>query len=265
MSPESEIELIRTRWRRHLATQALDSIEREDFSQGGLATRAAATTVRLLLLPSDPDSGSLDLDEELWEWLQEQKTMPLGNGNIHLGDKAVPTAHAAAIIRDDGENPAWKSYTTVHRNRVVEIGLGDRGAWTSTTTNGSKSVFSLIPAVAYTWAMLELARGLPAEPVSNGPYLLAVALRNTKGALLGHRGEGWGNARSPIDGLGGCQEKHLLWHIELDQLPNSPSASQAVAFQVGDRIENAWGCRQRIYLDNAGVHKGAFDVNRLNR
>ena len=149
MSPESETELVRARWRRHLAEQALDSIEREDFARKGLAAREEKTTVRLLLLPTDPDAQSLEIDDELWEWLQERKTMPLGDGDIHLGDKTVPTAHAAAIIRDGGENPAWRSYTAVHRNRAVEAGLGDRGAWTSTTgRGGSVSVFSLIPAVA---------------------------------------------------------------------------------------------------------------------
>lgn len=72
--------------------------------------------MRLLLLPSDPDLQDLEINDELWECLQERKTMPPGYGEIHVGDKVVPTAHAAAIIRDDSENPAWRSHTAVHRN-----------------------------------------------------------------------------------------------------------------------------------------------------
>ena len=116
-----------------------------------------------------------------------------------------------------------------------------------------------------TWAVLETARNLTAGQDRTGPHLLAVALRDTQGALLGHRGEGWGDARDPMGGLGGCRDKHLLWHIGLDELPGTTSASQAVALGVGDRIENAWGCRQKIYLDHSGERAGTLDVDRLHR
>ena len=113
--------------------------------------------------------------------------------------------------------------------------------------------------------MFELARDLPVDISRDGPFLLAAALRDAQDALLGRRGQGWGPAQSPWNDLGGCSDKHLLWHIELDHLPEDPSASQTLAFRVGDRVENAWGYRQRIYLDCQGELTGHFDVNRLHR
>ncbi len=266
MSKLLETDLVRERWQKTLAAEALDDADREDFMLGGLGARVQEPTARLVLLPPDPQAETPGLYDSIWDWLETRRTIRLGNGEVPLGDNVVPTAHAAALVRDGGENRAWRNYAAVHRSGAVEVGLGDRGAANRSTQNGDKTrFFWLISIVAYTWAMAELARDLPVDANREGPFLLTAALRNTQGALLDHRGEGWAPAQSPWNNLGRCPDKNLLWHIEFDHLPEDPSTSQALAFRVGDRIENAWGCRQRLYLDRQGELAGHFDVSRLHR
>lgn len=264
MSEPKETELVRERWRRSLCAEALDHADREDFMLGGLGARVQEPTVRLMLLPPDPHAEIPGLFDSIWDWIGMRRTIRLGNGEVPLGDNVVPTAHAAALVRDGGEDRGWRNYAAVHRNGAVEVGLGDRGGANRSTQNGDGArFFWLIPIVAYTWAMVELARDLLDDASLDGPFLLAAALKDTQDALLDHRGNGWAPAHLPWNNLGRCSDKHLLWHIEFDHLPADPSASQALAFQVGDRVENAWGCRQRIYLDRQGDLAGRFDVNRL--
>ncbi len=266
MSPIFETELLRARWRRRLASEALDHSDRDDFSLGGLGSRVETPTVRLLLLPPDPDADTVEFDDQFWEWLDQHRYIHIGDGQIHLGHQIVPGAHAAALAVESGERGKWRSYTAIHRNGAIEVGLGDRGgAVRSAGGDEAARHFWLKPVVAFSWAIGELARAIP-RGETEGPFLLAVALRDTEGARLGHFGEGWRepwHGGFPIDSLGPCQYRHLLWHIEIDQLPDDTPAAQALAFSAGDRIDNAWGSRSKRYLDHRGSIEGEFYFQRI--
>ncbi len=263
MSSMLEAELRRERWRRHLAVEELDRSDQEEFSLGGLGSYVEFPTTRLLLLPPDPDTDTVEFDDQFWEWLQEQKNMQIGDGQVHLGHQIVPGPHTAALAVESGDCGKWKSYTAVHRNGTIEVGLGDRGGRVhSASGEEATRYFWLKPAVAFTWAIGELARTMPGGE-TEGPFLLAIALRDTKGGRLGHFGEGWQEPWQGgflTDSLRPCQYRHLLWHIEVDQLPSDTPTAQALAFSAGDRIDNAWRCRSRRYLDHRGTRAGQFVV-----
>ena len=266
MSSILETELRRERWRRHLAVEALDRSDRDDFSLGGLGSHVEFPTARLLLLPPDPDTDTVEFNDQFWEWLQQHMDMEIGDGQIHLGHQIVPGPHTAALAVESGERGKWRSYTAIHRNGTIEVGLGDRGGTVrSAGEDEAARYFWLKPAVAFSWAICELARAIPGGG-TQGPFLLAAALRDTEGARLGAFGEGWREpwqGRFPIDSLRPCQYRHLLWHIEIDQLPDDTSTAQALAFSAGDRIDNAWGSRSKRYLDHQGSLAGQFNLQRV--
>ena len=260
-----DAELIRTRWRRHLAVQALDDCDCPGFSLGGLGARVQEPTARLFLLPADPDIERFDLDEQFWERLNGIKNIAVGDGQICLGEKPIPTAHAAALVDDRGDGEPWKSYAAVHRNGAIEFGLGERGGCNRTVSaDESRRYFHLVSIVVHAWSMAELARTLNEDDMT-GPWLLSVALRDTVGALLANLGDGWAHPWYPYSEVGGCPDRHLLWHVELDQLPENQSASKTLAFKVGNRIMNAWGSKQRLYLDGLGDLAGELNVHRATR
>ena len=58
-------------------------------------------------------------------------------------------------------------------------------------------------------------------------------------------------------------EDHLLWHVELDELPDHDGARD-IAYPIGDRLEDAWGSQQRRYLAHRGDCVGEMDFRRVN-
>jgi len=75
--------------------------------------------------------------------------------------------------------------------------------------------------------------------------------------------EGWAEPDSFENRVGTCTEQALLWHLELDAIPNMEGARE-VAYGVGDRLEDAWGVVQRRYLAHRGAREGRLDPRRIN-
>lgn len=256
-------ELLRARWRRTLDLHALNDARRADFALGGLATRLREPTVQALLLPSDPEAEALNIDDALWAWLEAQKSVAVDGRAVRFGDQKYPTAHAAALVSGYGSKEPWNSYLAVHRSGVIELGLGDRGGWERQNREGETvRMFNLISIVTYTWAMLTFAAALDERVAPEGPRQLTIALRGTKGALLGNVGEGWAEPDSFQNTVGGCGEENLLWHLNIEESPND-EAQKRLAYGVGDRIEDAWGVAQRRYLARIGDRDGQLDVRRI--
>jgi hypothetical protein len=258
----TDFELMRARWRRTLETMALDTTRRPDFGRGSLSQRVAANTARAVILPADPEAGAMRFDDDWWNWLEDHKFVEVGGRTLRLGEQAHPTAHAAVLARGYGGDHPWNSYLAVHRSGAVELELGDRGAWEREDRNGNEiRQFNLISIIAYVWGMASVAERLVERTGVGGPFHLTVALVNTGGAVLGNLAEGWPEPHSFENRVGGCADEHLLWHWELAELPARDDLGE-LALSVGDRLEDAWGVRQRRYLAHRGELQGSFDHRR---
>lgn len=258
MESLTETELIRARWRRYLRTEALDTAERDDFARHGLANRVRDLAFRLLLLPYDPDQEVLDV-EAASEHLENHKRMDLGNSTIGFGTKVTPSAYATALIDRQGPNEPWDRFVALYRNGAVELCLGDRGRQFAGEAS-TKSV-QLIALASFSWATLELARGIDAD-IRYQPCLLTVALPNTTGAILNNLANGYREPDSRYDDARRCLEDHLLWHIELDRLPATKDETEALALNIAARIVRAWGVTTAWYLDQDGQFAGKLNVRR---
>jgi len=259
----ADTELLRARWRRALDRHAVDTIERDDFATSGLAARLCTPTVQLLLLPSDPEAEVLHIDDELWAWIDAQKNVQVEGRTVHLGLQKTPTAHAAALVSSFGNGEQWNNYFAVNRSGAVELGLGDRGASESPNPESNPvPIFDLISIVTHSWAMLKFSAALNERFSIGYPMQLTIALRATEDALLGNFGQGWENGRGLRNRVGGCAERNLLWHVEINNSLDDDGQTQ-LAFLIGDWIENAWGISQRRYLARKGDRTGRLDVNRM--
>jgi len=257
----ADTELLRTRWRRVLERHAIDTVNRDDFAVGGLATRLQTPSVQLLVLPADPEAEVLHLDDALWVWLEAKKSVDVDGRAIRFGDRSCPTAYAAALVT--GYGTSWKHYLAVHRSGAIELGLGDCGGWERQNREGELvRVFNLISIVTYTWAVLKFGAAHYERLSLIGPWHLTVAVRGTEGALLGNVGEGWAEPGPFENSVGGCVEQNLLWHLELQDWPDE-EGQQQLAFVVGDRFEDAWGVSQRRYLAHRGDRVGRLDLRHI--
>ena len=265
MSSISETEQRRSRWKRHLAVEGVDDISRPDFARGGLGSRLDSMLARMFLLPEDPDTDSWEFDEAFWAQLAEHKSVDLDDGTIHLGHEIIPTAHAAALTYRHGYHTEWLRYAAIHHSGMVEVGLGERRHHHAAGGDSEgRAYVDLVRIVGFTWALAELARHL-GSPEATGPYLLTVALPDTRGAFLTGLGEGYVYPGQFNYNIKPCPDEHLLWNIELEDLPADIAESQRLAFRVGSRIENAWGLRQQAYLDLKGSNEGQLNIQLAGR
>lgn len=263
MTGVAEVELRRARWRRALQREAVDNVDRDDFATAGLGSRLGTPSVRMLLLPGDPEAEALTLDDELWAWIKNHQVVNIEGAQLRLGIHEVPTAHAAALVHRQGGHEAWDSYVAIHRSGAFECGLGDCGAWERRDQDGNiVRTFNLIAIVARTWALLKFGTALRDRTAVDGPFQFTVALHRTGEAVLGDVGEGWAEPQMWHNELPPCGDPHLLWHIELPNWPDE-NRIRELAFGVGDRLEYGWGVRQRRYLARTGHLEGRFDVRKL--
>ena len=257
-----ETELLRARWRRTLERHRLDRTDREDFAEGGLASRLQSVTTQLLLLPADPELDVIAFDPALSAWLEKRRSLPLDTGEVTIGLNIRRTAHAIALV-DGYAGDTWASYLAVHRSGTMEYGLGERGGWIGADRQGTPTrVFALTATVARVWALLRVASRLEECFRLTGPYQLTVALRNTGGAVLAALGEGWAEPGDFGNRVRPCQDDNLLWHLQVEALPDE-DGRRILAYAVGERIEDAWGVAERRYLANRGVYKGLLDPRKF--
>jgi hypothetical protein len=254
----------RARWDRALAIEGLDDVHRQDFSDRGLHTKLVRPSARLLLLPPDPRAAPVRFDESFWAWFEDLGSADLGGGRaVRIGRNYRPTPNAAVITYEPGGYEKWSSYFAVHRSGAVECGLGDRAVWERKDDDGNViRTFGLTPIVGHAWALLVNAARVAERYDLDGPFQLTVALVGTDGAQLGQFGEGWIEPYSYEHRLGPCVEKHLLWHLELENLPAEDAVRDA-AYEVGDRVEDGWQVRDRRYLSRVGPNVGMLDTRQL--
>lgn len=259
MTELAESELLRARWRRALDRHAIDSVDRADFALGGLATRLRTPTVQILWLPTDPEANALQIDDALWTWIEAHRFLEVDGQRVDFGFDKCPTAHAVALVKRNNDPDLWNSYLAVNGSGVVEFGLGECGGSDQQNAEGDQSrSFYLVSIVTYTWALLKFISALNEWFPNLNPTMLTVALKGTKDASLANLGEGFIEPGEFRGTVGGCPESNLLWHFELDKLPDD-DGQQRLAFVIGDQIENAWGGSQSRYLANRGERKGRLD------
>jgi hypothetical protein len=104
MTSISETELLRARWRRHREPFHLLDPQRPEFAKGGLASRVRDISIRLLILPADPDLAAIEFDSIFWAWWANYAGMSLGEIAISWGDSQIshPSASAALHVTHAG-------------------------------------------------------------------------------------------------------------------------------------------------------------------
>lgn len=124
MASLTDTELVRARRRRHLRAEALDTTERDDFAQRGLASRVQGLAFRLLSPPHDPDVERFETNKAV-SYLDAHQAVEVGNGTIRFGTRVIPAAHATALASHARDDMPWERCVAIHRNGAIELGLGD--------------------------------------------------------------------------------------------------------------------------------------------
>lgn len=251
-------------WVRARRSLALDDVSRSDFAQADPATRLARITVQLAVIPAGADADTIELDRKVWNVLEEHRRPAIGGVYVELGVNECPTAHTACRYNGhNGRLESWTTYVAIHRSGVVSAGLGDQGARLGRTRDGGDiTVFRLAPVVAYTQAVLQLHAAAVEQLGLAGPFELVVGVTGAKDSMISGFGEGW---PSPFDfGFDGdlhpCPVDNLLWRLHFDA-PDGETGAANLAYAVGERLEGAFGGKERRFLDHGGPQAGKLNLH----
>lgn len=263
------LELQRARWHRHREAARLLDTEDEAFATGGLARFLRETSVRLTILPVDPDGVLIeDFDAPFWEWWTQSWPNPFeGARQTEWGREHRPTADAAVRYDRRDSHWDWMRYIAIHRHGGIEFGTGRDTAWPmkSSETGEVHRRFSLIPIVGRVWGAMSIFEQVLRTTEQEGPWELCLALRETHNAVLGSVGAGWADAEEQLYDLQPtlCPESNILIRREIAKWP-AEEELRDFALSIGGAIEDAWGSTGRRYLARVGEDEGTFDISRYS-
>lgn len=261
----TEHELLRERWRRARAALTLVDPRAPDFATGGLARWAPETSVRLVLLPADPETTCVEFTDDVWAWWLAERSDPFGKPLRRWWSQEQPTS-TAAVRYDWTARDQWGRYCALGRHGGLELGLTGDGARQVTMASFpepvERRVFFLVPIVGLIWVALDLYRDVVSHLSVAGPWEVSLSLRATGDALLSGLATGWEPFGMQIDESKPCHEPALLARRELDSWPDADGAHQ-LALSFGAWIEDSWGSRARRFIARGGPHAGAFDQGRF--
>jgi hypothetical protein len=235
------LELRRARWRRAREHLHLVDPEAEDFATRGLARLVDEPSVRLLILPADPEITLIEFDDEIWSWWLQERPHPVRGGRTTWGPFHRSTSNAAVTFnchREDG----WDNYLALHRNGGLEMELGSDGAH----QRNELRTFFRIDTVEHIWFALNLYGEIVERFAAKGPWEISLALQNTKGATLERARRGGVEPGMRPDDPPLCLERGVLLNQEVTSWPDK-SNTRPVAFTLGAWIEDSWGVRERRF------------------
>jgi hypothetical protein len=224
------------------------------FGKVGFGERLGTPTVRLLILPRDPEVVRADFDEPFWEWWRQAGPDPASGANISWGGHQVTSIDEAAVL--EVYNGDWEQYLAVHRSGGLDLGLG--GAVRFNRNNkGEPQGLQLVKVVGRLWAALATYQGVMERYEVDGPWQVALALVGVGRSELGLLAGGWDHRRigQPTIQLPDNQ----LFCCDINDWPGDPDGVQKLAFRLGGIIADAWGLAAHPFLIPNGPNAGEFD------
>lgn len=253
MRPGKGIDAARGRWRQKVECLGLpDPDGVKPTERRGLGRRFPELSTRIILLPSDPFRTDLQFDSQFWQWWGEERPAPFG-GPVRW-DRSLPTGDAA--VRVQGHGDSWKACLALHRYGGVEVISQD-----FYTLRDGLRVLRLVRSVALLWIALDAQVWVLNHLEVPGPWQIVVALHDTEKSALGNVAKGWAEPYHLLaHDLPRCPEPNVLIAREFEEFPTEPEAVRDLAYELGGRIEDAWGMQQRRFLSRTGEAVGEFDA-----
>jgi hypothetical protein len=263
----AQIDDQRNRWIAHREVLGLVDSRLDSFGRGGLAARTPDPGVRLLILPSDPQKDLVGFNSSFWEWWMQERDNPFpGAPRTIWGTESTPTVDAAVTLSrySDSKWEGWEYFLALHRSGALEVVLGPLGARSWSKDEQDFRAFWLSEIVGRAWAMFSFYSEVLERYNITGPFEVTAALVNTLHAQLGNVATGWRDldnwwpTSSPL-----CPEPNVLIRREVEQWPSGHEDVQGLAFSIGERVEDAWGSKDRRFLIAPKREgEGTFDPSR---
>jgi hypothetical protein len=253
-------EILRSRWARARSRLGLADVADASFGRIGFGQRLGTPSVRLIILPRDPDSFQADFNEEFWEWWRQARPDPASGGTILWGARQFTSIEEAAVaeVYDD----EWEQYLAVHRSAGLDLGLGG-GMRFNRNDRGEPQGIQLIKVVGRIWAALAAYHEVLQRYAVDGPWQVALALVGVGNSQLGLFANGWDSRRIGPPALE--LRDNQLFCLDVNDWPDGPDGVRQLALRLGAIVADAWDLGAHPFLALNGPNPGEFDRDQYRR
>ena len=247
-------------WRRERERRGL---VRDEPEFGSVGRMALLDQPRLFvsILPSDPLAQPLGFsDEALTGFVLTQRFSGLTANGVAALSNVTTTADALVRYSDSGSGSPWRAFVGLLRDGGIEVGIGSTVRYELDTSGGrpATTAYRLFVLVHALRAAIESQARLLARLDETGfdtarlhPFEINFALPGAQGAVLGGLADGWEEpqyAFSPSV----CLDRDVLVRLELDEWPQARDEQDGLIRAAADRICNAFGTNEPLYLARVG-------------
>lgn len=246
-------DVVRARWERE---QRLLGLAREtpddEFAAGGLATLAVPPTVRIVVLPGDPEKQVVPAADPLTVIPQPIR---LPNGwQVPEHGTVRGTSRGYVAYVNSGVGGPWPSFITVQWHGGVDVFLGADGG----CDGDHRRLIFMQTTVGWAWGAFELQRQMVERHSVAGPFRVILGVARTAGAFLARVGAGWLEPGSPYDVPPTAVEPNVLLLEDILDWPDAEGV-EALAFRFAARLDLAFGGNGERHLDRDGPRAGRYN------
>jgi hypothetical protein len=247
-------EVLRSRWTRARSRLGLADARDPAFGEIGLGKSLGTPSVRLAILPRDPEAIRADFDDAFWEWWRQARPDPAARGNLQWGGHRFTSIDEAAMVEVyDGD---WEQYLAVLRSGGLDLGLGAAVRF-NRNDRGDPQGLQLIKVVGRVWAALAAYEAVIERYEVAGPWQLALALVGVGRSELGLLAGGWDHRRMGQPAIELPDDQ--LFCCDISSWPQDAAGVQQLTFRLGGIIADAWGLAAHPFLIPNGESAGQFD------
>jgi hypothetical protein len=212
-------------------------VNADNFANGGLGAHVDSLDLRVRFLPAAPLATVIRLDDAVEQWLSMSRPSPYGGSPPDLGHLKRATSTALVRYTQYRDDQGWARFVGLHRDGSLDFGEGG-----SIAHRRDGRMVWLRPTVGLVWHLAAMQLEAVERWGVDGPFEVSIALAGVDGARLGGFAEGWSD-------FGG-----VLLRVECNVID-----PEALAMDVGEQLENAFGSTRRRFLGNRGEYTDRFD------
>jgi hypothetical protein len=222
------------------------------LAPAGLMTYLDEPLLLVTVIPSDPLATPADFDADLLEVLPQRFAGQAAQSVGLLGETVVTTS---ALARTARGTKRWRAYAAIRRCGAIEVGIGSHARYQTRDSDTEHFAYKLCVVIHAIRVVVESQARLNAKQMAEsnrlGPFELIVAITKTMGSVLGCRAPGW---QDPywFDDEPTCTSADVRIRMQLEDWPAIPEEQELVLVKAGDRVCNAFGRIERLYVPPAG-------------
>ncbi|HUJ08272.1 MAG TPA: hypothetical protein VLX31_19385 [Streptosporangiaceae bacterium] len=226
------------------------------FALGGMAALAVPPTVRIVVLPGDPASVAVSVQDPKTV-IPPQISMP-GGGQLPSIGTVRGTSDGYVGYSDPGRGKPWPRFVAVHWHGGVDFYLGQSGGQPADPSRGAHRLIWLRRTVGWAWGAFGFQQKIVRRFGIDGPFRILLGVADTANAGLGDLGTGWADPGGPAspDAPAAVDQQVLL----REDVPAWPDAAgvKDLAMRFGARLDIAFGGSGERHLDRTGPEAGRF-------